>query len=59
MDDEARVIVMMSPQLRDRIKVLAKAEGRVLSRQIEWVLKEYVSEHSSLGEHFARAAHAS
>ena len=42
-NDEVRVILMMAPQLRDRIKALAKADGRVLSRQIEHVLKEYVA----------------
>lgn len=43
MENEVRVILMMSPELRDRIKALAKADGRVLSRQIEHVLKEYVA----------------
>lgn len=42
-DDEVRVILMMSPELREKLKVLAKEDGRVLSRQIEHVLKEYVA----------------
>ena len=41
--EEVRVIVMMSPELRDQLKALAKAHGRVLSRQIEWALKGYVA----------------
>ena len=40
---EVRVILMMTPELRDKLKALAKADGRVLSRQIEHVLKEYVA----------------
>ncbi len=42
-DEEVRVILMMAPELREKLKALAKADGRVLSRQIEHVLKEYVS----------------
>jgi hypothetical protein len=41
--DEVRVILMIAPEMRDRLKALAKEDGRVLSRQIEHVLKEYVA----------------
>lgn len=40
---EARVVVLMQPELRDQIKTIGKAHGRVLMRQIEHVLKEYVA----------------
>lgn len=40
---EARVVVLMAPELRDQIKVIGKAQGRVLMRQIEHVMKEYVA----------------
>jgi hypothetical protein len=43
MESEVRVILMMSPELRDKLRVIAKQDGRVLSRQIEHVLKEYVA----------------
>lgn len=39
---EARVVVLMQPELRDTLKVLGKAQGRVLMRQIEHILKEHV-----------------
>ena len=42
-DNEVRVILMMTPELRDKLKELAKSDGRVLSRQIEHVLKDYVA----------------
>jgi hypothetical protein len=41
--EEVRVILMMTPELREKLRALARADGRVLSRQIEHVLKEYVA----------------
>lgn len=43
MADEERVHVLMSAELKEKLKALAKRDGRVLIRQIEHVLKEYVA----------------
>jgi hypothetical protein len=43
MAEEARVVVLMQPELRDTLKALGKAQGRVLMRQIEHILKEHVA----------------
>lgn len=40
---ETRVIVLMQPELRDKIKAIGKSEGRVLMRQIEHVLKQWAA----------------
>jgi hypothetical protein len=42
-DDEVRVVIHVSPALRDKLKELGRKDGRVLMRQIEHVLKEYVA----------------
>lgn len=43
MSEEARVIVLMQPELREELKAIGKAQGRVLMRQIEHICKEYVA----------------
>ncbi len=43
MAEETRVVVLMQPELRDTLKALGKSQGRVLMRQIEHILKEYVA----------------
>jgi phage FluMu protein gp41 len=47
MADEARVVILMAPELRDEIKSIGKSEGRVLMRQIEHICKKYVADRKA------------
>jgi hypothetical protein len=43
--EETRVIVLMAPDLREKIKAIGKREGRVLMRQIEHEMKKVVADY--------------